>query len=66
MKGQRRREEQKGFLFQDRKLNSCEVCGTKKQLAMTSWPGRLVFLCFGHHTLDQALMRTLEVKEPPR
>lgn len=49
---------QAGQRFQDRKLNSCDHCGTKKQL---SWQegtnGRVYFLCRPATLILDAMIR---------
>ncbi len=44
------------FKFQDRKLNQCAQCGTRKQLALhASTSGKLYFLCRGHTLILEAM-----------
>lgn len=44
--------------FQDRKLNACAVCKTKKQLGLTaSDTGHVYFLCRPHYQLQELLFQ---------
>jgi hypothetical protein len=50
--------------FQDRKLNACDVCGTRKMLAFHyADNGRCYFLCKGHTLLNDQLT---EAEKPKR
>ena len=57
--------------FQDRKLNCCAICKTKRQLALRATDsGHLYFLCRAHAALDDLLAekvrRVLEACHSPR
>lgn len=57
MDAQKRRIAVRGQDFQDRKLNCCAICKTKKQIAMQiADDGHVYFLCRGHAALDRILM----------
>lgn len=43
-------------LFQDRKLNTCQICGTSQKLAMTAGNSGVYFLCKAHWLLNQKLI----------
>ncbi len=46
--------------FQDRKLNKCRVCHTKKLLAITfDVHGKAYFLCKGHAILNDLMIDAL-------
>lgn len=55
-----KQKNQAGLTFQDRKLNQCSVCGTRKQLGMTNTTtGKIYFLCKSHFLLNELMLRAL-------